>query len=624
MKRRTYGILVPLLLAAFALRIYRLPQLSLRADEAVTVFDARVPWAGLLHELSQPGPHQPLYYLLLHGWMQVAGEGELAVRYLTLSCGVLLLPLVYVLGRRLFAVEGRKVALWAALLAAVSPLLVWDAQDNRMYPLLAVLDLASFYFCVSLLQGHGGRRPWLGFVVCTTLALYTHYLAVFVVLAEYVVWAIFVWRLPDRRGRLGRWIAAQAAVVLLFGPRLLRSLHAAAQFTTDFLPSVPPLEMLRRAVVGLSLGYSMEASTGTLLALGFVAVGLLGLLPLAGRERETPVADVGSLTETQSLLILLIYMAVPLACIAVFSAVRFPIFDERYAMLSLPAYLLLLGRGLSNLSRPGSRRLVAAVGLAVIVLGCSWSLRNYYFVPGHMKGVNWRAYVARLQECALPGDVLVQNYPDPALPYHLRDRVPRVLVPASFPVDTQDTVAELRRLSETYSRIWLQPQQYDGWDGEGIVETWLDRHAQKAGEEALGRLRLALYVPPTTLGGVIVPVQAAFGDRITLVGYLLEEGGKAQRGTLCEHYPFSQTAALNAGSQARLTLFWRASGPTAQDYTVFTHVYGPDGRIWAQKDNQPVSGTFPTGQWEPGDVIVDRYEIQLDPQMPAGDYRLAV
>ena len=622
--KRSSIILILLLILAFALRIYGLPELSLRADEAATVFEAGVKWSRLVRELSRPGPHQPLYYLLLHGWMKLAGDGELATRFLTLISGVLMLPLVYVLGRRLFPDATRSVGLWAGLLVAINPMLIWDAQDNRMYPLLAVFNLASFYFSLSILQRRGGWMHWLGYVLSTALALYTHYLAAFVVLSQYVVWAVLVWGFPERWKRIARWVAAQAAVALIFAPWLLRASTTVSQYTTDFLTSVGAGEMLRRSLVGLSLGRSVDAQIGLLLALGFLVTLVLGLLPPPKRWRAQQTPSSAALTEGQSVLVLLIYLLVPLVCIAIFSVLRFPIFDERYIMLSLPAYLLILARGLSNLSMPGPRRWIAAAGLVSILLVTGYSLRNYYSAPRYMKGIDWREYVEQLLACAEPGDVLIQNYPDPGLTYHLRDRMSRVLLPTGFPVDVQQTEAELQRLAESQARIWLQPSKYSQWDSEGLVETWLDRYALKAAEKVFPRTRLVRYLPRQTYESMIPPVQAVLGDRIRLVGYLLERESGIQSRGLCEPPQFPDSVTLQPGERLYLTLFWHPLSQIAEDYTVFSHLYSEDGRLWGQKDGQPVGGSYPTGRWQMGETIVDRYEIRLDPEAPAGEYLLAV
>jgi len=51
---------------------------SLWLDEAYSVFQAE------REELAEPvfveGPHPPLYYVMLHYWVRIAGNGEAAVR----------------------------------------------------------------------------------------------------------------------------------------------------------------------------------------------------------------------------------------------------------------------------------------------------------------------------------------------------------------------------------------------------------------------------------------------------------------------------------------------------------------------------------------------------------------
>ncbi len=621
-KHSPRNILLLLLLLAFGLRIYRLPQLSLRADEASTLFQAEVSWSELVNRLASPEPHQPLYLVLLHGWIKVAGDSQLAVRYLTLMSGVLVMPLIYLLGRRLITGRTRQAALWTCLLVAINPMLIWDAQDNRMYPVLAVLNLASFYFSLSILEGRGGRKHWLGYVASTTLALFTHYLAVFVIIAENVVWASLVWSLPQRRQRIGRWIAAQTAVALFFAPWLLRDTAVVTQYTTGFLQPVSAVETLRRTVVGLSLGLSVDAQLGSFMALGFVLTLILGALSYSAREKVAPPSD--GLTEMRSLLVLLIYLAVPLASVVIFSVVRFPIFDERYIMLSLPPLLLLLGRGLATISSTGLRRWLAALGLLSILATTGYSLHNYYFVPQYIKGPDWQSYAARLIECAEPGDILVQNYPDPGLPYQLRDQIPRLVLPAGYPVDVPGTESALLGLSETHARMWLQPQRSDQWDADSTVEKWMDRNSFKVAEERFDSLRLALYLPISSYEDKLTPVEAELGDRIRLLGYTLEaEMEQLSRG-VCDPLQFPDTVSVRAGDWLHLTLLWQASVEIPQDYTVFIHLYDENERIWGQQDGPPVNGSYPTSLWSPDEKIWDQHRFLVSTDAPPGEYRLAV
>ena len=68
----------------------------------------------------------------------------------------------------------------------------------------------------------------------------------------------------------------------------------------------------------------------------------------------------------------------------------------------------------------------------------------------------------------------------------------------------------------------------------------------------------------------------------------------------------------------------RAVAPPATDYTVFTHVVDAGGKLWAQWDNPPVHGTYPTGQWSANETVFDQYMIPLDEAMPPGTYTVLV
>jgi hypothetical protein len=102
------------------------------------------------------------------------------------------------------------------------------------------------------------------------------------------------------------------------------------------------------------------------------------------------------------------------------------------------------------------------------------------------------------------------------------------------------------------------------------------------------------------------PQRADLGSEIRFLGYNLP-------GT-----------RFQPGDTMRLVLFWQALAGIDQDYTVFTHLIDNDGMIWAQKDDWPVDGSYPTSQWAQGAIIEDPYEIGISPETPSGDYRLEV
>jgi len=84
------------------------------------------------------------------------------------------------------------------------------------------------------------------------------------------------------------------------------------------------------------------------------------------------------------------------------------------------------------------------------------------------------------------------------------------------------------------------------------------------------------------------------------------------------------TDHVAAGDTLHLTLYWRALAGMETSYKVFTHLLGDDGRIWGQKDDFPGQGALLTIGWVEGEVVVDEYEIIVDPWALAGDYQLEI
>jgi len=217
--RHTWAIRLALLgitLLALALRLWHLSGQSLGYDEGYSIALARQS-LGAIAAQTAADIQPPLYYDLLHFWMQLFGSSEAAVRSLSLLFGLLTVPLLYALGRRLF---GPATGLLAALLGAISPFWIWYAQEARNYTLVTFLGVLSSYLlllislpcragevtgCRTLWIRIGGvRQPvkvgvgvWVAFVLTNIAAVYTHYYAFFLV-AFQALFFLLVWAAPHR------------------------------------------------------------------------------------------------------------------------------------------------------------------------------------------------------------------------------------------------------------------------------------------------------------------------------------------------------------------------------------------------------------------------------------------
>ncbi len=136
--RRPDAVLFFILLLAFGPRVYRLGALAIWWDESLSVYRATRDVAAILSNtilIQQAITYDtlpPLYFVLLHFLVGVAGTTEFALRFLSLAANMATLPLLYALGRRWFS---PGVGLLAAGMGALSPFYVSYAQEARPYTL---------------------------------------------------------------------------------------------------------------------------------------------------------------------------------------------------------------------------------------------------------------------------------------------------------------------------------------------------------------------------------------------------------------------------------------------------------------------------------------------------------
>jgi mannosyltransferase len=219
-------------------------------DEAISVGIASHPLGDIPAVLRQDGS-PPLYYLLLHQWIAIVGTDEAATRSLSVVFAVMAVPVAWWGGD---AVAGRRAGFVAASGAAHCPLLIYGAQETRMYSLVVVLSLlASAAFVLAFVQGRRVHLLTLG--VSLVLLLYTHTWAVFLVAGMIVAWTV-LWGAGRVEGRDGGLLIA--AVGLLYAPWIptlvYQALHTGAPwserpsplFLLVILAALPAIAYLKR------------------------------------------------------------------------------------------------------------------------------------------------------------------------------------------------------------------------------------------------------------------------------------------------------------------------------------------------------------------------------------------
>jgi uncharacterized membrane protein len=280
---------VALTLAGGLLRFTFLGQ-SYWYDEAVTVRLVRSSLYSMLHSIPGSESTPPLYYVLAWVWSRVFGTTEVGLRSLSALIGTAAIPVVAAAGKELFR---ERVGLLSAALVAASPFLVWYSQEARAYSLYVLLSaLSLLLFARAWNSPSQARLGW--WAIGSALAIWTHYFALFLVLAE----AMFL-----AGGRKTRRFVRRPLVVLTASTVLLLPLvyHQSHNGQNGWIEEIPLRWRLKDAVASL-LGspphmwwVAAAVVALTIVTVGFIAspterqsalllVGLAGvsvLLPLA-------------------------------------------------------------------------------------------------------------------------------------------------------------------------------------------------------------------------------------------------------------------------------------------------------------------------------------------------------
>jgi hypothetical protein len=82
------------------------------------------------------------------------------------------------------------------------------------------------------------------------------------------------------------------------------------------------------------------------------------------------------------------------------------------------------------------------------------------------------------------------------------------------------------------------------------------------------------------------------------------------------------TFAQPAPGRLSVRLLWSAARPIPANYGVSLRLLNPEGEPVVTLDTQPGYGFLPTSLWRPGELVADRYLLELPGDLPPGDHRL--
>ncbi|MEZ4708040.1 MAG: glycosyltransferase family 39 protein [Caldilineaceae bacterium] len=423
-----------LLLGGLLLRSGRLLWQPLWWDEGYSVYFATETLPHMLW-LTARDIHPPLYYALLHGWIALLGGPEPRVlRTFSVLIGFLSLPTFYGLAAAFFPKQPRTVRL-ALILLLVSPIHIFYSQEVRMYGLSMLLGMAAtacFWLMLQaqtatatavadpsvLLDATRNRiaRYWIGYLLFTTLALYTLYYAAFL-FAAHLLWAI--WHFRKRITACWPLITALLLAGLLYLPWVTYTATQLQSYVSDKVAADNDAAIglgryLLQHLVAFTGGH-LASSEMVLMWLRYAGLAALVMLLVGAflqwqrpaHKREAADAALTSL-EQAAPGALFSFLLIPSAISFVINLFLpfAPEGGERLLLFVLPYFLLLLALGIA---RHWHWR-IGKPALLLLLVSAAAGVFTFYTLPRYAER-DYRPVVGQMLQQGADGDAMLALFP---------------------------------------------------------------------------------------------------------------------------------------------------------------------------------------------------------------------
>lgn len=370
---RQWVVLSLILLLGLVMRLSLLGKQSLWLDEMTSILVSQAPLIDVFQGRVFDNFSPPLYYVLLKMWGYLIPLDEIGLRLFSALIDFCNILLFWLLARHLFS-PWRCLSAVAAY--AFSPFLLYYAQEGRMYALLVFWVLIYSLTCMKIFIHERAIYRW-SFLsgIILALGVYTHYYFAFFAIGLNLLALLFCRR---SKVHIVAILCAGLCGIALFSPwiHIVSTLaHSGGQSFRVFNLLVLPYAVFRfivgYAVFPLNMGIKADRVNEIIrhaphIIVVFSVVILMLKEAVACKE-----------SEGRKVAASLLWLGLAPLLIAALISTRTPMLSERYLIVSLPFFILLL---VSNVKLTGNRAVIV-VFFSLLV----WGNMNYFFSPSFGK-----------------------------------------------------------------------------------------------------------------------------------------------------------------------------------------------------------------------------------------------
>lgn len=133
--------------------------------------------------------HMPLYFLMLHLWMKLFTNSDIAIRLLSVLFGVLTIFFGYLSGKE---IKNEKTGLISALIFSINSLAIYYSQEARFYSLLIMLSTVVLLFFIKAIKTPV-KRNFLTLIFSSFLLIYTNTLSCIFIIIIFLELLLFLY-----------------------------------------------------------------------------------------------------------------------------------------------------------------------------------------------------------------------------------------------------------------------------------------------------------------------------------------------------------------------------------------------------------------------------------------------
>jgi len=352
-----YSLFFIILLTGSILRFYNIDKKSYWLDEELSIRLSSLSISGIIDN-SANETHPPLYYFILHYWMNLFGDSEASARSLSAIFGIISIMLIYQIGKLIF---GREAGLISSLILAISAFHINYSQEARMYSLMSTLTLLSMYFFIKIINKNDYKfSTYIYYSVSSALLIYSHIYGLFIIMAQNVyAISLMIFSRKDVKTNFKKWLSAQLFLFLTFIPWIFVLMKQLAGIKAGVFVNISWL--VATSIKELFLTFLLYSYYNPATLTLFLFLSIISFI----------VSKKFRLSHSRYLLVL--WLLVPILTPYLISKFILPIYSPKYTIsASLPFYLL-ASKGIIQLKK----QYKIIVLLAIIFLSLS-SIAVYY------------------------------------------------------------------------------------------------------------------------------------------------------------------------------------------------------------------------------------------------------